>query len=67
MPQVHKILEALHGEEYFSLLDRQSGYWQVELEEASIHKTAFVTKNNQYELLHIPFALKNSAANRGSI
>lgn len=62
MPQVHEILESLHGARYFSSLDLQSGYWQGEMDRRSIPKTAFVTKNNQYELLRLPFGLKNNAA-----
>lgn len=62
MPQVHKILESLYSAAFFSTLDLRSGYWQVERSPESIAKTAFVTKNNQYEILRLPFVLKNAAA-----
>lgn len=64
MPQEHDVLESLHGAVYLSTLDLRSEYWQVEIDQQSIPKTAFVrkSKTNQYEFFRIPFGLKNSVA-----
>lgn len=62
MPQIQEILESLHGASIFSTLDLKSGYWQLEMDPDSIHKTAFVTTTGQFEFLRLPFGLKNSAA-----
>ena len=39
-----------------------SGFHQMELEEDSKHKTAFVTHDSLYQFKRSPFGLKNSPA-----
>ncbi len=43
LPRTDDTLDALRGSVYFSTLDLYSGYWQVEMGQRDIDKTAFVT------------------------
>ncbi len=44
LPRIDDTLDALLGSMYFSTLDLYSGYWQVEMDQQDIDKTAFVTR-----------------------
>lgn len=52
----------MNGASIFSTLNLKSCYWQVLMDEASIPKTAFVTKNAQYKFVCLLFGLRNSDA-----
>ncbi|GJQ88225.1 hypothetical protein Trydic_g13216 [Trypoxylus dichotomus] len=61
LPLIDDLLDRLAGKRYYSTLDMASGYHQVPMHKESIHKTAFITRNGQYEYLRVPFGpMRNS-------
>jgi len=60
LPRIDDILDRLKGSVWFSDIDLKAGYWQVEMDEQSIAKTAFSTPDGHYEFLRLPFGLKNA-------
>ena len=60
IPLVSNILDALSGDKLFVKLDLASGYWQVPVNPAHVHKTAFATHLGLYEFLCMPFGLKTA-------
>lgn len=58
--RIDDALDNLGGARYFATLDLQSGYWQVELDEASKPLTAFVTDQGLFEFNRMPFGLCNA-------
>lgn len=55
-------IDKFGGPKYFTGLNLASGYYQVSMAENSIAKTAFVTPEEHYELLRMPFRLTNVPA-----
>ena len=62
LPRIQECLDSLSGNIFFSSLDLQSGYWQLLVDPADIHKTAFITKHGLFEHVRMPFGLTNSPA-----
>ena len=62
LPLIEDCLDTLSGTEYFSTLDLASGYYQIELEEESMKKTAFITKYGLFEHTRMGFGLCNAPA-----
>src|SRR5436190_6927563 len=62
LPRIDTILEKFEGSKWFSTMDMASGYWQIEMDEKDIEKTAFITHEGLYEWTVMPFGLTNAPA-----
>ena len=60
LPRIDDVLDMLHGQCFFTTLDLASGYWQIEMDEGSKEKTAFIVDNNLYEWNRLAFGLTNA-------
>ncbi|KAL7635049.1 UNVERIFIED_CONTAM: hypothetical protein RMT77_014034 [Armadillidium vulgare] len=62
IPNLTDTLFSLQGMKYFSTVDLIKGYYQIEMEEESIEKTAFSTPLGHWEFMRMPFGVKNGPA-----
>ncbi|KAI9549855.1 pol polyprotein [Daphnia sinensis] len=60
LPRIEDALSRLEGSKYFSLMDLQSGYWQVQMKPEDREKTAFITADGLYHFKVMPFGLTNA-------
>ena len=49
LPSISQCMDQLPGNQYFSMLDMASGYWQIEIDEKDRHETAFIAKFGLFE------------------
>lgn len=62
LPRIDDTIDTLSGAKWFSTLDLQSGYWQVEIEESDREKTAFSLGDGLWQFAVMPFGLCNAPA-----
>ncbi|XP_049332090.1 uncharacterized protein LOC111196705 [Astyanax mexicanus] len=60
LPHLEETFSVLTGSKWFSVLDLKSGYYQIELEEADKHKTAFVCPLGFWEWNRMPQGITNA-------
>lgn len=62
MPNIKESFDRLEGMKVFSKIDFSSGFHQIRMNDASIHKTAFTTRYGHFEYTVMPMGLKNAPA-----
>lgn len=60
LPNLEEAFSALSGSKWFSVLDLKSGYYQIEVDEADKHKTAFVCPLGFWEFNRMPQGVTNA-------
>ena len=62
LPRIDESLDQLAGSQWFSCLDLNSGFWQVETDLVDREKTAFTSRKGLFEFSVMPFGLCNAPA-----
>lgn len=60
LPLIDDQLDRLQGQKFFTSLDLYNGYYQIPVAKDSREKTAFITRECQYQFKKMPFGLCNA-------
>ena len=61
MPRIDDVLDSLGDSCYFTTLDLASGYWQIPMKPEDMEKTAFCTRQGNFEFRVMPMGLVNAS------
>ena len=62
LPRIDDALSRLAQTQFYSIMDMQSGFWQIELAPEAKEKTAFITPDGLWQFKKMPFGLCNAPA-----
>ena len=57
---IEEVIASTSGAQYFTVLDAQSGYWQIQLDEQSSRLCTFNTPWGRYRYKRLPFGVKTA-------
>ena len=61
LPSVETLLVQLGGASYFSKLDTNSGFWQIQMDPESSKFTTFITLFGQFKFNRLPFMITSAS------
>jgi hypothetical protein len=62
LPRMDVIINKVSGNKWLTKLDLRSGFWQIPLDEQSSYKCGVITDWGVYQMLKLPFGLRNAPA-----
>ena len=62
LPRMDECIDSLGNAAIFTTLDCNSGYWQIEIDEADRDKTTFTSHCGLYRFVQMPFGLQDAPA-----